>query len=134
LKGAKGLPRSAWTRWLGHCNQLVEWFTPTLHLDVLRSKTVAGIHKELLMIALAYDFVRLVMLRAAQNQRVCVDRISFINALRWLCHVHDGEPLCRLVLRTARPGHHEPRSQTRPQAVPSDATISRHAPPYRGRI
>jgi len=193
LKGAKGLPRSAWIKWLGHCDQAVEWFKParrptwltaeaysalpasllvrelryriqqpgyrtrevllvttlldpqeypaqqlaelyasrwqvevnlrhlkqTLHLDVLRCKTVAGIHKELLMIALAYNLVRLVMLRAAQTQRVGIDRVSFIDALRWLCHVRDGDPLCRLILRIHRPGRHEPRvRKRRPKQYP----------------
>jgi hypothetical protein len=28
LKGARGLPRSAWIKWLGHCDQQVEWFKP----------------------------------------------------------------------------------------------------------
>jgi hypothetical protein len=192
-KGVQGLPRSAWTRWLGPCDQLVEWFKPsrrptwlsaeayaalpasllvrelryriqqpgyrtrevllvttlldpntypatklaelyaqrwqvevnlrhlkqTLHLDVLKCKSVAGVHKELLMIALAYNLVRLVMLRAAHTQRVSVHRISFIDALRWLCHVRDGDSLCRLVLRTHRPGRHEPRvRKRRPKQYP----------------
>jgi hypothetical protein len=193
LKNAKGLPRSAWIKWLGHCDQQVEWFKParqptwltpeayaalpasivvrelrfqimqpgcrtrevtlvttlldpqlypavelaqlyadrwqievhlrhlkqTLHLDVLRCKTVAGVHKELLMIALAYNLVRLVMLRAAEAQRVSVHRVSFIDALRWLCHVGEGEPLCCLVVRPCRPGRHEPRvRKRRPKQYP----------------
>jgi len=85
----------------------------TLHLDVLRCKSLAGVHKALLMIALAYNLVQLVMLRAAQTQRVDVHRISFIDALHWLCHVRDGDPLCRLVLRIHRPGRHEPRVRKR---------------------
>jgi len=91
----------------------------TLHLDVLHCKTVAGVHKELLMIALAYDLVRLVMLRADQTQRVSVHRISFIDALRRLCHVRDGDPLCRLILRPHHPGRHEPRvRKRRPKQFP----------------
>ena len=58
----------------------------TLHMDVLRTKTVAGIHKELAMFALVYNLVRLVMLAAAKRQKVPVERISFIDALRWLQH------------------------------------------------
>ena len=46
----------------------------TLHLDVLRCKTVAGVHKELRMLALVYNLVRLVMLEAARQQRVAVER------------------------------------------------------------
>jgi hypothetical protein len=193
LKGARGLPHSAWIKWLGHCDQQVEWFKPkdqpswltaeayaalpasivvrelryriqqpgyrtrevtlvttlldphaypatelaqlyadrwqievnlrhlkqTLHLDVLRCKSVAGVHKELLMIALAYNLVRLVLLRAAQAQGVGVNRLSFIDALRWLCHVRDGQPLCPLIVLPRRAGRHEPRvRKRRPKQFP----------------
>lgn len=80
----------------------------TLHLDVLRCKTVDGVHKELLMIALAYNLVRLVILRAAEQQQVSVPRLSFIDALRWLCHVPEGDELCPLIVRKQRRGRHEP--------------------------
>jgi hypothetical protein len=187
LKRSRGLPRSAWIKWLGYCDQQVEWFKPknrpswltteayaalpaslvvrelryriqqpgyrtrevllvttlldplvypaaelaqlyadrwqievnlrhlkqTLHLDVLRCKTVAGVHKELLMIALAYNLVRLVMLRAAHAQGVSVHRVSFIDALRWLCQAHEHQPLWRLVVLPRRPERFEPRVRKR---------------------
>lgn len=187
LKGARGLPRSAWIKWLGHCDQQVEWFKPknrpswltaevyaalpaslivrelryriqkpgyrtrevllvttlldplaypaaelaqlyfdrwqievnlrhlkqTLHLDVLRCKTVAGIHKELLMIALAYNLVRLVMLKAAETQGVSVHRVSFIDALRWLCEARQRQPLRSLIILPRRRGRFEPRVRKR---------------------
>ena len=56
----------------------------TMKMDVLRCETVAGVSKELLMFALTYNLVRLVMLEASSRQKVAVDRISFIDALRWL--------------------------------------------------
>lgn len=193
LKGARGLPRSAWIKWLGHCDQQVEWFKPnrrptwisaeayallpasilvrelryriqqpgyrtrevtlvttlldphaypaaelaqlyadrwqievnlrhlkqTLHLDVLRCKSVAGVHKELLMIALAYNLVRLVMLRAAQAQGVSVHRVSFIDALRWLCQAREHQPLGRLIMLPRRAGRYEPRvRKRRPKQYP----------------
>ncbi len=187
LKGATGLPRSAWIKWLGQHDQLVEWFQPkkcpawmsaetyallpasllvrelryrieqpgyrtrevtlvttlldphaypaaelaqlyadrwqievnlrhlkqTLHLDVLRCKSVAGVHKELLMIALAYNLVRLVMLRSAHAQGVSVHRLSFIDALRWLCQAREHQPLYRLIVLPRRPGRFEPRVRKR---------------------
>jgi hypothetical protein len=193
LKGAKGLPRSAWIKCLGQYDQLVEWFKPkqrptwmsaetyaalpasilvrelryriqqpgyrtrevtlvttlldpqqypaaelaqlyadrwqievnlrhlkqTLHLDVLRCKTMAGIHKELLMIALAYNLVRLVMLRAAETQGVSVHRVSFIDALRWLCEAREHQPLCSLIVLPCRPDRFEPRvRKRRPKQYP----------------
>ena len=62
----------------------------TLRLDVLRSKSVAGVRKEIQMLAIAYNLVRLVMLAAAKQQRVPVERISFIDALRWLVQAGAG--------------------------------------------
>jgi hypothetical protein len=175
-KGAQGLPRSRWVRWLGHLDQLVEYYKPThcpnwldprthaeqpaslivrelrfaitipgfrtkdvalvttlldpdrypaaelaqiyferwrvelnlrhlkqtLHLDVLRCKTVHGVLKEICMIALVYNLVRLVMLEAARRQHVDMDRVSFIDALRWLNHARPGELLRPLIIHPIR--------------------------------
>jgi hypothetical protein len=192
FKGATGLPRSRWVRWLGRCDQVVEyykprqcppWMTPeayqalpesilvrelrfrierpgsrtkevtlvttlldpvhypaaelaqlyfdrwrvevnlrhlkqTLRMDVLRSKTVDGIHKELCMLALVYNLVRLVMFQAACEQGVPPDRISFVDALRWLTHARPGERLRKLKVHRIR--HRiEPRvRKRRPKAYP----------------
>jgi DDE family transposase len=192
LKGATGLPRSRWIRWLGRRDQLVEYFKPrqrpnwmstetfaalpdsvtvrelrftielpgsrtkevtlvttlldpthypaeelaqlyfdrwqvevnlrhlkqTLRLDVLRTKTVEGVHKEVCMIALAYNLVRLVMLEAARRQEVAANRVSFIDALRWLCNARPGEELRKLKVHRRR--HRlEPRvRKRRPKQYP----------------
>jgi len=42
------------------------------------------------------------MLVAAQRQHVQPDRISFIDALRWLCHVRPGQPLRKLIVHLIR--------------------------------
>jgi hypothetical protein len=81
----------------------------TLRLDVLRSKSVAGIHKEIHMLAIAYNLVQLVMLEAARQQQVPVERISFIDALRWLMQGGAGPSLDQLIVRPHRPGRAEPR-------------------------
>lgn len=81
----------------------------TLHMDVLRTKTVAGMHKELAMLALVYNLVRLVMLQAAERQHVPVARISFTDALRWLRDARPGTALRDLELVPSRPGRYEPR-------------------------
>ena len=85
----------------------------TLHMDVLRTKTVVGIHKELAMFALVYNLVRLVMLAAAKRQEVPVARISFIDALRWLQHAPGDGKLRDLEVLPRRPGRHEPRVRKR---------------------
>jgi Transposase DDE domain len=186
LKGAQGLPRSQWIKWLGRLDQQVEYFKPphrpdwlsaqayaalprsmmvrelryqiiqpgcrtrevtlvttlldaahypalelaklygqrwqietqlrhlkqTLRMDMLRTKTVAGVQKELAMFALVYNLVRLVMLEAARQQGVPPDRISFIDALRWLSQPR-STTLSKLRLIPARPGRHEPRVRKR---------------------
>jgi multisubunit Na+/H+ antiporter MnhG subunit len=85
----------------------------TLGMDVLRTKSVAGVHKELAMFALVYNLVRLVMLRAAERQGVPPDRISFVDAMRWLRHVRPGQQLPDLELVPHRPGRYEPRVRKR---------------------
>ena len=54
----------------------------TMKMNVLRCKTLEGIMKELAVYLLVYNLIRLVMLSAAQQQRVEVARISFIDAMR----------------------------------------------------
>jgi hypothetical protein len=90
----------------------------TLHLDVLRCKTVDGVRKELCMIALTYNLVRLVMVSAAGRQKVEPDRISFIDAWRWLRHARPGDELADLIVRPIRHGV-EPRvRKRRPKQYP----------------
>jgi hypothetical protein len=91
----------------------------TLHLDVLRSKTEAGVRKEVLMTALVYNLVRLVMLAAAEAKQVPVERISFIDALRWLTQPTERGALKTLVVNPHRPNRYEPRvRKRRPKQYP----------------
>jgi hypothetical protein len=53
-------------------------------LDVLKCKTVEGVLKELTTYAIVYNLVRLVMVEASHRQGVLVERINFVDALRWL--------------------------------------------------
>jgi hypothetical protein len=78
-------------------------------LEVLHCKTVAGVLKELYMFAIAYNLVRLVMLEASRQQEVPLDRISFIDALRWLRDASADTLLTPLVVNPARPNRLEPR-------------------------
>ena len=90
----------------------------TLHLDVLRCKTVDGVRKELCMIALVYNLVRLVMLTAARRQGVHPDRVSFVDALRWLRHARPDESLGELIVWPIRQ-RVEPRvRKRRPKEYP----------------
>ncbi len=91
----------------------------TMKLDVLKCETVEGITKELTMYALVYNLVRVVMLEAARRQGVDVERISFIDALRWLATARADEPIAKLVVNPERPNRVEPRSiKRRPKQYP----------------
>lgn len=85
-----------------------------MNMNVLKCKSVEGVLKELAIYLLVYNLVRLAMLRAAQEQRVSVQRISFIDALRWLaCRMLGLPAVERLMINPHRPGRWEPRARRR---------------------
>jgi Transposase DDE domain len=85
----------------------------TLGLDVLHCKTLVGVMKELTMFVTAYNLVRRVMRQAGEQQGVPAERISFIDALRWLAEARPDEPLPHLRVIPQRPGRAEPRVKKR---------------------
>jgi hypothetical protein len=85
----------------------------TMKMDVLRCQTVRGVTKELTMFLLVYNVVRMTMLEAARRQSVPADRISFVDALRWLANAQPGDELPELVVNPQRPGRYEPRARKR---------------------
>jgi hypothetical protein len=64
----------------------------TMHMEVLHGKTVSGVLKELTAFAIVYNLVRLVMWHSAILQHMGVERISFLDALRWLSAPSTGIP------------------------------------------
>lgn len=85
----------------------------TLGMDILRCETVPGVVKELLMFVVVYNLVRRLMQEASRRQAVAVDRISFVDALRWLRHARAGDGLPVLRVNPERPGRVEPRVRKR---------------------
>jgi hypothetical protein len=59
-------------------------FKQLFHADVLRSKTVANIHKEFAAHVLAYQLVRLLIQSAARKHHKKPTEISFLHAARWV--------------------------------------------------
>lgn len=87
--------------------------------DVLHGQTVLGVPKELLICAILYNLVRLVMRQSAIQQEVDVERISFLDALRWLGAPDTGVPLALFRVNPVRPHRVEPRvKKRRPKAFP----------------
>jgi len=85
----------------------------TMKMDVLKCETVDGVLKELAVFLLIYNLVRLVMMEASKRQGLEVDRISFMDALRWLMNARPGDELCQLVVVPFRPNRYEPRVRKR---------------------
>ena len=81
----------------------------TLRMRRVKSRTPDGVRKELAVYCLVYNLVRAVMVRAARRQHTTPDRISFIDALRWLLAATAGEEVATLVINPKREGRHEPR-------------------------
>ena len=90
----------------------------TLGMTSLHCKAVDGVTKELLMFALVYNAVRAIMVQAATRQRVTPDRISFIDALRWIVHHREDEPLPNLKVNSKRPGRLYARAVKRSPSFP----------------
>lgn len=81
----------------------------TMGMDVLRCKSPEGVQKELLVFAMIYNLVIAVVYDAATRQDVPPDRISFVDALRWLRSWRPGQVLIPLIVNPPRPGRVEPR-------------------------
>ena len=85
----------------------------TMKMDVLKCMTVDGVLKEMTMYAVAYNLVRVAMCEAGGLRGVVADRVSFIDALRWLRDADAGEEMPELVVNPWRPGRSEPRAKKR---------------------
>lgn len=91
----------------------------TMGMDVLRCQSVSGVLKELTMFALVYNLARLVMVAAAREQDLPIQRMSFVDALRWLAEACDHEPIRAVRINAARPNRLEPRvRKRRPKKFP----------------
>jgi hypothetical protein len=90
-----------------------------MQMEVLHCKTVPGVLKELTVFAIVYNQVRLVMCQSATLQHLSIERISFIDALRWLGAPSTRMPLGALIVNPARPHRVEPRvKKRRPKPFP----------------
>jgi hypothetical protein len=81
----------------------------SLKMQGFRAKTLPGIRKEIAGMVLIYNLVRQVMQKAAENQGVSAERVSFKNALYWLIYARAGQELARLKVNPKRTRPSEPR-------------------------
>jgi hypothetical protein len=90
-----------------------------MQMDVLHCKTVSGVLKELTVLAIVYNLVRLVMCQSATLQHLSIERISCMDALRWLRALGTEAPLGALIVNPIRPYRVEPRvKKRRPKPFP----------------
>jgi hypothetical protein len=117
LSPADALAELYHRRW--HVEINLRHLKQTIGLDVLHGQRLVGILKELTVFALVYNLVRMVMLAAAKRQGVALERISFVDALRWLSTARPGDSLPPLVVNPHRPDRVEPRAvKRRPKPYP----------------
>lgn len=92
----------------------------TLGMDILKCKSVDGVMKEIYTFAMIYNLVRLVAMEASRRQGVPPERISFVDALRWLRMVQEeSTEIVPLVVNPVRLNRFEPRvRKRRPKQFP----------------
>ena len=81
----------------------------TLGMELIAARTVEGTRKEILAFVLLYNLIRKVMQQAAIQQETTADRISFVDALRWLLWSSPGDPIPSLKENTVRTRRSPPR-------------------------
>jgi len=81
----------------------------SMKMDILHCKTVDGVLKELSMFALAYNLVCAVMVESARAQGEAIERLSFLDALRYLSSPIAGGDITKILINPARPDRVEPR-------------------------
>jgi hypothetical protein len=84
-------------------------------MNALKSRTVEGVVKELIIYLIVWNLVRMTMARFAARAGVSVWRVSFLDAVRWLCALlHPGRPRAlTLLINPERPGRWDPRKLKR---------------------
>jgi hypothetical protein len=90
-----------------------------MKMDVLHCQTMLGVLKELTVLAIVSNLVRLVLCHSAMLQHIGVERISCLDALQWLGAPNTGIPLRALIGNPTRPHRVEPRvKKRRPKSFP----------------
>jgi hypothetical protein len=100
-------------RWRWRIETDLKHLKNTMNMDVLRCETVEGVLKELAVFALAYNLVRSVMIESAAGRGLAVERISLVDAVRWLVGREAEADPAVLHVNPSRPDRFEPRAVKR---------------------
>lgn len=91
----------------------------TMNMDVLRSKTVEGVMKELYVFCLVYNMIRRVMFKIATTMKLPPQRLSFVDALRCIRDTATTNICDSIIFNPCRLGRRHPRVvKRRPKAYP----------------
>jgi putative transposase len=102
-----------WSRRCWQVETALAHLKTTMQMEGFHGNTVPGVLKELTVFATGYNFVRMVMRHSATLRPITVDRISFLDALRWLDAPSSGMPLIALIVNPSRPRRMAPRVKKR---------------------
>jgi hypothetical protein len=109
----------SWSRQRWQVETSLAHLKTTMQMEVLHGQTVSGVLKELTVFAMVYNLVRMVMWQSATLHGIGVERMSFLDALRWLGAPSTGIPLSALMVNPVRPHRVEPRvKKRRPKSFP----------------
>jgi len=90
-----------------------------MRMEVVHCQTVPGVLKELTVLAMVYNLVRMVMWHSTILQHLAGERISFLDGLRWLGAPSTGMPLGGYLVNPVRPYRVESRvKKRRPKPFP----------------
>jgi hypothetical protein len=86
-----------------------------MKMNTLKSQTVQGVIKELLMYLIVWNLVRMTMMKFAQRSGVSVWRVSLLDTVRYLCVQMQATPSreLNLLINPDRPDRWEPRKLKR---------------------
>jgi hypothetical protein len=96
-------------RWRWRIETDLKHLKITMNMDVLRCETVEGVLKEMTVFALAYNLVRSVMIESAAGRGAAAERISLVDAVRWLVGGEADADGAVLHVNPSRPDRFEPR-------------------------
>ena len=84
--------RAEWSRQRWQVETALAQLKTTMPMDVRHGKTVPGVLKDLTMLAIVDNLVRMVMGPSARLQHLGVERRSCLDALRWRSAPSSGMP------------------------------------------
>jgi len=100
----------------------------TLNWEFLRCKTCEGVKKELLLRQIAFNVLRAIIAAQADAQETTIDRISFVDTLRWLIYSPTQPTPMRPTPMRPTPMRPTPMQPTPMQPTPVRLMQSPHRP------